>query len=230
MAGFQASVDGFAFANSWPPQPAIEEQTPFGRVPIGDASGGLCGGMVFAALDYWHAGVAAPTARPALHDPLYDFIVQRLIDSWHIPAGVVQYYQWMVLPDTDRVVSVLGHDIVAERGLSWRTLTVEWPQIQADLDNGVPVPLGLVTVASVNPADLAANHQVVACSYASEGGRDGRITITVYDPNSPKRDDVTLSFELVDPVGPTSFTTTINIRHPVRGFFRTPYERAPVPA
>ena len=146
------------------------------------------------------------------------------------PAGVVQSYQWMVLPDTDRVLSVLGHDVIAERGLSWRTLTVEWPQIQADLDQGIPVPLGVVTVQSLNPADLGANHQVVACSYAIEGGRDGRVTIDVYDPNSGMRDDVTLSFELVDPVGPTSFTSTINIGHPVRGFFRTDYERATPPA
>jgi hypothetical protein len=208
MAAFSASVDGFAFRNSWPAQPAIEEPTPFGKVAIGNAAGGLCGGMVFAALDYWNAGVAAPAAQPKLHDPLYDFIVKRLIDSWHIPAGVVQYYQWMVLPDADRIVSVLGHDIVAERGLSWRTLTVEWPQVQADLDNGVPVPLGVITVGSMNPVDLGANHQVVACSYEKEGGRDGRVTIDVYDPNSGMRDDVTLSFELVDPAGPTSFDST----------------------
>jgi hypothetical protein len=230
VAAFQPSAHGFAFVNAWPSQPAIEEQTPFGRVAIGNAAAGLCGGMVFAALDYWRAGVAAPTARPALHEPLYDFIVKRLIDSWHIPSGVVQYYQWMNLPDADLVLSLLGHDVVAEHGLSWRTLAVEWPQVRADLDNGIPVPLGVVTVRSVNPGDLGFNHQVVAYSYVTEGGRDGRITLSLYDPNSGPRDDVTLSFELVDPAGPATFTHTINISHPVRGFFRVAYDSATPPA
>jgi hypothetical protein len=229
MAGFQPSANGFAFVNSWPSQPAIQERTPFGTVPIGNAARGLCGGMTFAALDYWHAGVAAPPNRPALNDPADDFIVRRLIDSWDIPAGVLQYYQWMNLPDADRVLSLFGQDVVAERGLSWRTVAVEWPQIQADLDNGVPVPLGVVTVASMNPLDLGLNHQVVAWSYAKEGGRDGRVTMSVYDPNSGPRDDVTVAFDLVDPAGPTTFTSTVNIAHPVRGFFRTPYDRATPP-
>ena len=52
---FLASSDGFVFHNSWPSQPAVVFKTPFGKVDIGNAKGGLCGGMVFAALDYWHA-------------------------------------------------------------------------------------------------------------------------------------------------------------------------------
>jgi hypothetical protein len=223
-------VDGFAFTNAWPRQPALRIATPLGKLPLGNAAGGLCGGMVFAALDYWYAHVAAPTARPALDDPAYDFIVKRLIDSWHIPAGVLQYYQWMTLPDADLTVSVLGHPVTVEIGLSWRTLEVEWPQIRASLDAGTPVPLGLVTTSSTNPKDLALNHQVLACSYTRDGGRDGRVTITVYDPNSGQRDDVTIAFELGNPVGPTTFDHTIDITHPVRGFFATPYDRATPPS
>ncbi len=229
MARFRPSADGFAFTNSWPRQPALRVPTPFGRVALGNAAAGLCGGMVFAALDYWHADAAPPRDRPGPETPAYAFIVQRLIDSWHVPAGVAQYYQWMNLPDADRVFSVLGHDVVAERGLSWRTLTVQWPQIRADLDNGVPVPLGLVTVASASPKDLALNHQVLAWAYEREGGRDGKVTVSVYDPNSGARDDVTLSFELGNPTGPTTFTHTIGISHPVRGFFRTAYDPATPP-
>jgi hypothetical protein len=43
--------------------------------------------MVFAALDYWCADAVAPAHRPVRGDPLYGFIVGRLIDSWHPPAG-----------------------------------------------------------------------------------------------------------------------------------------------
>jgi hypothetical protein len=226
---FLASTDGFAFTNAWPRQPALRLATPFGKLPLGNAANGLCGGMVFAALDYWHAGVAPPTQRPGPDDPAYAFIVRRLVDSWHLPAGVLQYYQWMTLPDADRVVTVLGRDVASERGLSWRTLEVEWPQVRADLDAGTPVPLGLVTVASARPSDLALNHQVLACSYTVDGGRDGRVTIGVYDPNSGRSDDVTIAFELGDPVGPTTFDHTIAISHPVRGFFATGYAPVAVP-
>jgi hypothetical protein len=226
---FRPSADGFAFTNSWPSQPAVRVSTPLGRLSLGNAAGGLCGGMVFAALDYWHAGVVPPTTRPGQDDPLYGFVVRRLIDSWHVPSGVLQYYQWMTLPDADRVVTVLGHDVASERGLSWRTLAVEWPQVRETLDAGGAVPLGLVTVASANPKDLALNHQVLACSYTVSGGRDGRVTVQVYDPNSGQRDDVTLAFEQGDPTGPTTFDHTIAISHPVRGFFATAYDPVPPP-
>src|SRR6185437_8999559 len=63
-SGFVPSQDAFAFTNSWPSAPAVTVQTPFGQVGIGNADNGLCGGMVFAALDYWHAGKTPQAARP----------------------------------------------------------------------------------------------------------------------------------------------------------------------
>ncbi len=60
---FLPSQDAFAFTNAWPSEPAVVVPTPFGKISIGNAAAGLCGGMVFAALDYWHAGIAPP--RPA---------------------------------------------------------------------------------------------------------------------------------------------------------------------
>jgi hypothetical protein len=62
---FVPSRDGFAFTNAWPSEPAVVLPTPFGKIRIGDAAAGLCGGMVFAALDYWHTGIVPPAARPA---------------------------------------------------------------------------------------------------------------------------------------------------------------------
>lgn len=166
---FLPSRDGFAFDNSWPPQPAIVVPTPFGDVPFGTASGGLCGGMVFAALDYWHAGRTPPEGRPALGTPVYSYIVRRLLDSWRLPGGVARYYEWMGMPDLDSPgFQLFGRPLLTRRGIAYRTINDEWPGIRAELDRGSPVPLGVITVASRQPRDLALNHQVLA--YGVPGG------------------------------------------------------------
>jgi hypothetical protein len=223
---FLPSVNGFAFTNSWPSQPAVTVPTPFGTVNLGNAAAGLCGGMVFAALDFWHAQARPPAARPDQGAPLYDFLVRRLVDSWHVPAGVAQYYQWMNLPDDDASYDVFGRQVVIERGVISRTLGVQWPQIRADLDAGTPAALGLVTVASANPKDLGLNHQVLAHGYQHDGAA---VTVAVYDPNSGPRDDVWIRFSTAGPNAAMAFEHNIGIGHPVRGFFRTAYAPTPPP-
>ena len=224
---FTPQADGFAFDNSWPSAPAVSVPTPFGQIGIGNAAAGLCGGMVFAALDYWHAGRRPPAGRPAAGSPLYKFIVQRLIDSWHLPAGVAEYYQWMNLPDGDSTVTALGKTLVTQRGVSWRTIAQQWPQVRSSIDGGVPAALGLVTVASANPAQLGANHQVLACGYATTGTE---VALDVYDPNSGEASGVHISFDTSDPGVATTFTHNLNLDRPVRGFFVTGYSPAPPPA
>jgi len=223
---FLPSGNGFAFTNAWPSEPAVTLKTPFGPINIGNAAAGLCGGMVFAALDYWHAGIVPPAARPGPNDPLYHFLVRRLIESWHIPAGVAQYYQWMSLPGADTSFDVAGHQVVINRGLAWRTIQTQWPQIAADLDRGTPAALGLVTVASASPADLGLNHQVLAYGYDSS---PTQVTVRAYDPNSGRNDGIHIRFDPRTPEKPTAFTHNVNIGHPIRGFFRTAYAPAPPP-
>jgi hypothetical protein len=218
---FLPSQHGFAFDNAWPDQPAISLPTPFGDIGIGNSAGGLCGGMVFAALDYWLAERTPGPDRPPAGDPLYRFIVDRLIDSWHVPAGVAQYYQWMSLPDGDHVIKLFGRQVIAERGLGWRTVRVQWPQIRKDLDRGLPVPIGVVTVASRNPKDLALNHQVLAFGYQADGSR---VTVRVYDPNRGRRDDIAIGMDTSAPARPVAFDHNLGLgRRPVRGFFRVAY-------
>jgi hypothetical protein len=223
---FLPSVDGFAFVNSWPSQPAVELRTPLGLLRVGDAAAGLCGGMVFAALDHWHAGVVASASQPSREDPVYRYIVRRLVDSWHIPVGVAQYYQWMNLPDADTGFDAFGHRIIIERGLAWRTIRVQLPAVRADLDEGLPVPLGIVTVASTNPGDLALNHQVLAYRYDTD---DDVVTLRVYDPNRGPSDDTSLRFTVSEPTKRTVFEHSLGLDRPVRGFFRTPYTPAAPP-
>lgn len=224
---FLPSRHGFAFTNAWPSQPALVLDTHLGQIDIGNAAAGLCGGMVFICLDYWHAAVAPPTTRPAPGEPLYRQIVRRLIESWNLPAGIAQYYQCMNLPDGDTDVDVLGRRIVIDHGLAWRTAQVQWPLIRADLDRGIPAPLGVVAVRSSRPADLALNHQVLAYDYDRSGTE---VSVRVYDPNRGQRDDIWIRFDGSPATGSTVFTHTLDIGHPVRGFFRTPYTPAPPPA
>ncbi|GFJ94909.1 hypothetical protein [Phytohabitans rumicis] len=183
--------------------------------------------MTFAALDYWRADAAPPPERPPAGAPLYRYIVQRLIDSWHVPAGVAQYYQWMNLPDGDSAFTVFGRKVLTERGLSWRTIRVQWPQIKKDIDRHLPVPIGVVTVASARPQDLGRNHQVLAYAYDTAGSR---VTVRVYDPNRGRRDDVFIAFDAGAPAKPTSFAHNLGLgQRPIRGFFRAAYTPHDVP-
>jgi hypothetical protein len=209
-ASFRPSRHGFAFANSWPSAPAIWIRTPAGRIGIGNAALGLCGGMVFAALDYWLAGREPPAEQPAPGTPLYRFIVRRLLGSWRLRAGVMRYYPGMLATDGE---------------LAGRTILGQWPRIKALLDQGQPATLGVVTVASANPLLLGRNHQVLAYSYHEA---DAEVTLRVYDPNSGPDDGVAVRFSTAQPAG--AFTHNIAGSWPVRGFFLTRYTRVEPPA
>ena len=223
---FLPSKHGFAFTNSWPSQPAVVRRTAFGNITLGNASRGLCGGMVFAALDYWHAGTTPPAQRPAAGSAAYAHIVDRLVDSWHIPAGIAQYYQWMNLPDADTGFEILGRHVLRERGLAWRTVEVQWRQIRKDLDQGIPAALGVVTVDSADPRDLGLNHQVLAYTYDLDGTG---VTLGVYDPNRGPRDDAVIRFDTRNPQRRIAFSHTLGLSRAVRGFFRTAYDVASPP-
>jgi hypothetical protein len=223
--GFLPSRDGLAFTNDWPSEPAIQVDVPLvGKVPIGNASNGLCGGMVFTALDIFTAGGAPPSEpRPAHGTPRFKYIVRRLIDSWDVPEGVLKYFHWMNTPDHDVDVWIATH-----HGVAWRTVSDEWPKVRAELDAGRPCPLGLVTVHASNPVDLGKNHQVLAWGYEIDGAR---VTIKVYDPNTERSggDGVHLAMAVDDPATTAGITHDVNIGHPVRGFFRVAYTRSDPP-
>ncbi len=205
---FLPSESAFGFVNSWPSAPVTVLRTPFGAVRGGDASRGLCGGMVFAALDYWHAGRPVPAQRPDQGEPLYAFIVRRLLASWNLPQGIVKYYRWMRLPDAGK------------GGVGWRTVTRTLPDIDAALAVGRPLPLGVVTVQSRRLRDLRRNHQVLV--YARESSQD-RATLRVYDPNRGARDDIAISFDTDQAAAHTIFEHNLGLDEQVRGFFPIAY-------
>lgn len=224
VPGFTPSANGFHFANSFPSEPAIEEDVPpFGQIALGDASNGLCGGMVFAVLDLFEAGFLPPAdvTPPASGTPLFRYIVDRLIDSFDLPhAGFMKYYEWMITPDADTG----WPPFFVRPGIARKTIVDEWPtRIQPELDAGRLCCLGLVTTSSTNPADLGKNHQVLAYGYDIDDSN--RMELLVYDPNTSTTgaDTVRISLSLADPAHATPVTHNVAIGEAIRGFFRVDY-------
>jgi hypothetical protein len=206
VTGFLPSRNGLHYANSWPNEPdvTVPLPPPFPPMTIGDAANGLCGGMIFAALDLFHAGKLPPASKvnPPDDSPAFNYLVQRLIDSLDIPAGVMQYYRWMQLPTQDEQVTVLGQTITNVTGTSDLTINHSMPTVRSTLDAMHPCPLGLVTVHSSDPTQLGKNHQVLAWGYEDSGALT---SVKVYDPNLPGDDHVTITFDHTHPALTTTF-------------------------
>lgn len=230
VAGFLPARDALAFPNTWPSQPDLIVRLPLpgrpGVLRIGDASNGLCGGMVFAVRDYFEAGVHPPpgTTPPAAGSVLYAYLVKRLFDSFGLPRGVLAYYRGMTMPDGD--ARVLGR---VRHGIAWDTITRQWPAVRDCLDAGRLCPLGLVTVRSANPAHLGRCHQVLAYAYDLEGSA---LQVKVWDPNTDPvhAGGVRLWLDIARPEAAVPIHHNVAIAHPIRGFFATAYTWVQPPA
>jgi hypothetical protein len=73
-----------------------------------------------------------------------------------------------------------------------RSRETEWPRIRADIDAGRLAMVGLVRHTGLNPFRMTQSHQVVAFAYEMDGDA---VTLRIYDPNWPGRDDVTLTMD-----------------------------------
>lgn len=221
VPNFVPSVNGLHFTNSWPNEPVINVNVPgLGTVPIGDASNGLCGGMVYTVIDVFRAGLPpiADTLNPPQGGALFNYIVGRLFDSFDLPGGVLKYYDWMTTPDAD--VSLW---VATRRGVAWHTIVEEWPRIKADIDGGTLSPLGVVTVHTSDPTAIGHNHQVLAYGYELDD--DHRLTLHLDDPNTDPSDadGVRLTMPVDHPTTASPITHNVGIDRAIRGFFRTTY-------
>ena len=209
VAGFRPSTHGFHFANSWPSGPTVRFG-PFDSrvVGIGDASTGLCGGMVDTVNDLFLAGVAVPPDRhpPANGSPRFRSIVRRQIAS----------LDWLRVPLGFWFRMALGGSLGGDRARS--TFEQDWPAAKRALDAGRLVPIGLIRLASADPRALVKNHQVIAWGYAEDGRG---VTLRLYDPNWPDRDDVTIDVHLDNALRPTGLSQSTG--EPLLGFFVLPY-------
>ena len=205
--GFAPSIHGFRFRNDWPSNPARVVRFGPIRIPIGDTGRGLCGGMIFAARDRFHRGVAAAaeTSHPAPGTTLFREIVDRQFASfgrlWSVP-----FRFWLAaLPIRGR----------AARDRA--TVRDAWPTIKASIERGEPAMVGLVRLATWNPLASGLGHQVLAYRYdeTSTGMRLG-----VYDPNHPGSDTVELG---VARLADGSYVLRQSTGEPLLGLLSLPY-------
>ncbi len=212
VEGFRPSTHGFHFANAWPPGPTVR-LGPFDPriVGVGDAADGLCGGMVYTAADLFAAGVPVPADRePFLNgSPRFNAIVRRQVES----------LAWLTVPVRYWLRSALGGRFGGDRAKS--TLEGEWPIAKRELDAGRLVLIGLIRVSTVDPRALTLNHQVMAWGYAEDGRG---VTLDLYDPNWPDRDDVTITIHLDPALRPTGMTQSTG--EPLLSWFVLPYSPA----
>jgi hypothetical protein len=174
--GFDPRAHGFHFANDFVDK--VVTVPGYGEV----ATAGRSGGMAFAALDYWFAGLPVPSHRPEDFPDravpsdgtrLADFIHKRLFDSY-ATWSARQFLTWSLAED---------HPTWSWPGLS-RLTAEELPRIRRSIDAGRPVVLGLVGARGLD--EVARNRQVVAYGYDQDGSVGAAPTrLFVYDSHRP---------------------------------------------
>ena len=176
---------------------------------------GLCGGMCFAALDFYLHGYdlspfrgQSPDDHPAHGTDLRRYIWDRQLDS--LVSDGARFLIWLVL------LSYVPTVWPFRGGTRWLLTQSrrEWIKLKTYLDAGKPVPIGL-TRATRNVFE---NHQVLAVGYKETDNVHG--TIFVYDPNCPDTESsIHLEFGLQALNGRESCRTEA----PLRGFFCETY-------
>jgi hypothetical protein len=166
-------------------------------LPITRANAGLCGGMVYAVMDYYNHHLLPPdlsTPPTSADDQLFHYIRDRLWDSFDVGGGGHRFlgYSSPHYPNGDEGVfqNVLG----LTRGRSWITYREAWPAIQDDIDAGRLSPIALIHTDTL---DIGANHQVLAYAYERSGQE---VTLYIYDPNEGQR-QIALTFNVTDTAG-----------------------------
>lgn len=214
FADFRPSRDGFAFVNDFSGSSLPVDLGAAAESRLGlPRHYGLCGGMSFAAADYYLARAAVPadTHPPVRGSRLYLYLYKRQATSVG-PSGAMalKFLEWMRLPDT-------GADSCRAR------TAAELPPIRAALQRGEPVMLGLVLTSAARRQEPWNNHQVLAYAIAAPSV-PGAEELRIYDPNFPHRDDVVIRI-VQEPDGPRCSRIVPGRRETaVRGVFRMAYE------
>lgn len=190
--GFVPCRDGFHFANA--PVPGTACVPGFGALP----TRGWAGGMAFAALDYWFAGLPVPTHRaedfgagagglPPPDSRLGTYLRKRNADSF-AARSARDFVRWSLAPDFPSRF---------HRGVVDLTVEEQLPRLRRSLDAGRPVVLGLVAARALDDDQVIRNHQMVAYAYG-EDPDSGALRVHAYDPDRPG-EQVVLGLEPKDP-------------------------------
>lgn len=206
MTRFDPVKHGYKFANNFTVQTQIAGFN-------GPTFGGLCGGMVYSALDYFHAGIAIPQQNfmPAEGMPLQSYIWQR--------------QQQSAFPNADKWIEY-GTNLWGSRNRDFFNWGLQLGsgrlgELMSKIDRGEPVPLGLQACGNdcrCPDGDCPGSHQVLAIGYemgrykGDLGANIEDLSIFVYDPNYPGRTmtlrpDVNGAMYLYREEGPTGVGT-----------------------
>lgn len=145
---------------------------------------GLCGGMAFAALDYFNSGIPIPTAKVVptrttlAGNAMRDYLQRRQIDSLRDNLPTVLGWMTMLnyVPQWWNFTSGAPWLLAHSKG--------QWETLKSNIDAGHPTPLALLGTTK----DPMGNHQVLAYGYDDPDpaiGADGTGIIYVYDMNCP---------------------------------------------
>jgi hypothetical protein len=169
MTNFSTAHSGFHFDNVF----QNYNQLPAG---IDFRSGGLCGGMTYAALDYFNAGIASPPQFyvPAEGSPLQSYIYGRQTTS--ITSNLDKWAELIFNPFGWRDTEFFNWGLQGSAGGRIQ-------ELRSFLDRGVPVPLGL------KGKNGTGDHQVLAIGYdmgryaGDLGAFEGDFKIFILNPN-----------------------------------------------
>lgn len=193
--------NGFRFINRFELPNVLDVRLSF--LKLKNIVYGLCGGMSFAAIDYFKLGRPIPEFNEPeeINVKLFHFLWNRQLDS--LGGGTMRkLVTYMLRSDTS-----LGKAVVTE----------EVPRLRTIIDQGTPAVLALVRVKGLK--DPTHNHQVLATGYEYEPETQ-QMTLTLYDPNHPRLEPK-ITFSMADPS--KGINITQSTREPLRGFFVIDY-------
>lgn len=172
MTPFDPATQGFRFANTF-----INDFVPTMNI----RTGGLCGGMTYAALDWYNAHLPIPNQdyRPAKGSPLQTYLYSRQVHS--IMANIDSWVDVLLnLAD-------LGGDDRFRADFDGKP-DGQLAELRSSVDRGVPVPLMLQGAKG-----RSGDHQVLAIGYdlgryqGDLGANQADLVIFTCDPNNPGR-------------------------------------------
>lgn len=181
---FDPAVHGFKFANTFANNmlPQFDVRTD-----------GLCGGMVYAALDYFNAGRPIPEQNyePTEGTPLRQFIYRRQVES--LTSNLDKWAELTINPFGARNAEFYRWGLDGRPG-------GRIDELRREIDAGRPVALGL---KGCNEG-CSGDHQVLAVGY-DMGGYQGdfganltKFAILIYDPNFPGRTMTLMAYPEAD--------------------------------
>jgi hypothetical protein len=166
---FNPKIHGFRFVNDFQNDvvPAVDVRT-----------GGLCGGMSYAALDYYFAHMPIPqqSYRPANRTMLQSYLYNREVDS--LVSNLDKWAEVGFNPGGARNGEFFNWGLQGTNG-------GRLEELRSFIDRGIPA------VIDMQGDGATGNHQVVAIGYnmgryqGDLGNFESDLKITVYDPNYP---------------------------------------------